>query len=430
MFPSPKRSELIAWVATATVMTALYAGSALVSGADLFGVNPFRSFDVWPWAAGAAILVVVIGSCAALNPRRFIDRQTTALMTAALSWPVFWALRTNWLNADGNMLTPKLEADVPRLGAHLTHDELLELFLHSRVWHYTHEWWGWSVVVAYQVVSCTAGALFIYALVRLARRLAPAAPWLFVAGVLAGGYMQLFFGDVENYTVTAAIVAFYTLAALRFLAGEVPLWVPAATLAVAAGFHLESAWLWPSAVYLAVVSYRRRRSDASEALVAAALACAILAATFVYFQFHGLPLMRFFSSHAGHALRMNGVFAIGMPLRYYGEQLELLLLLCPAVVMVVPLVAWRRFGGDEITVFLGLSALSMLLLQAIWRSQIGVLDDWNLYSIGGMLTSLFVWRAIAGAAGTRAMRVTAAVCAAVGWLHSYAWIVMNHRHGQ
>jgi hypothetical protein len=183
-------------------------------------------------------------------------------------------------------------------------------------------------------------------------------------------------------------------------------------------------------VYLAVVSYRRRRSDASEALVAAALACAILAATFVYFQFHGLPLMRFFSSHAGHALRMNGVFAIGMPLRYYGEQLELLLLLCPAVVMVVPLVAWRRFGGDEITVFLGLSALSMLLLQAIWRSQIGVLDDWNLYSIDGMLTSLFVWRAIAGAAGTRAMRVTAAVCAAVGWLHSYAWIVMNHRHGQ
>jgi len=90
----------------------------------------------------------------------------------------------------------------------------------------------------------------------------------------------------------------------------------------------------------------------------------------------------------------------------------------------------RIFGGDEITVFLGLSALSMLLLQAIWRSQIGVLDDWNLYSIGGMLTSLLVWRAIAGAAGTRAMRVTAGVCAAVGWLHSYAWIVMNHRYGQ
>ena len=430
MFPNTRRSELIAWIAAAAAMTALYAGSALVSGADLFGVDPFRSFGVRSWAAGAAIVLGAIGLCGAFNPRRFIDDQATALVAAALSWPVFWGLRTNWLNADGNMLTPKLEADVPLLGAHLTHDELLELFVHSRVWHYTHEWWGWSVVVAYQVVSCTAGALFIYALVRLARRLAPAAPWLFVAGVLAGGYMQLFFGDVENYTVTAAIVALYALAALRFLAGEVPLWVPAVTLAVAACFHLESAWLWPSAVYLAVVSYRRRRGDASEAIVAAALASTVLGATFVYFQFHGLPLMRFFSSHAGHALRMNGVFAIGMPLRYYGEQLQLLLLLCPAVVMVIPLVAWRRFGGDEITVFLGLSALSMLLLQAIWRSQIGVLDDWNLYSVGGMLTSLFVWRAIAGAAVTRAMRLTAAACAAVGWLHSYAWIVMNHRHGQ
>jgi hypothetical protein len=286
------------------------------------------------------------------------------------------------------------------------------------------------VVVAYQVVSCVAGVVFIYTLVRLARRVAPAAPWLFVAGVLAGGYMQLFFGDVENYTVTAAIVALYALAACRFLASEVPLWVPAVTLAVAACFHLESAWLWPSAVYLAFVSYGWRSGESSEAVAAAALACAILAGTFVYFQFHGLPLMRFFSSHAGHALRMNGVFAIGMPLRYYGEQLELFLLLCPAVVMVVPLVAWRRFVGDETTMFLGVSAVSMLLLQAIWKSQIGVLDDWNLYSIGGILTSLFIWRAIAEAARTRAMRLTAAVCAVVGWLHSYTWIVMNHRHGQ
>ena len=427
MVPAPSRAELNAWIAVVTATAALYIYSAFLAGADLFGVDVARTFGWAPFTAWAVVLFAVLGFGGAFNPRRLIEHHATALIAAASSWPVFWALRTNWLNADGNMLTPKLEADVPRLGAHLTHDELLELFLHSRLWYYTHQWWGWSVVHAYQVASCTAGAVFIYALIRLARRVAQPAPWLFVAGVLAGGYMQLFFGDVENYTITAAIVALYLLAACRFLEGEVALWVPAISLAIAAAFHLEAAWLWPSAVYLAFISHTRR-GNASEAIAAAGAACVILAGTFLYFQFHGLPLMRFFSSHAGHALRMNGVFAVGMPIRYYLDQLDLFLLLCPVVLMAVPLAVWRRFGGDDTTMFLGVSAASMLLLQVIWRSQIGVLDDWNLYSIGGLLTSVFLWRAIAGAARTRGLRLTAAGCAAVAWLHSYSWIVMNHRH--
>src|SRR5262249_22718181 len=149
--------------------------------------------------------------------------RAAAVLAACVAGPVFYVLRTNWLNADGNMLTPRFAADVPRFGAHLTHDELLELFLHSRFWYYTHRSLGWSVVFSYQVISCAAGALFVYVIFRLARRLAPLTPWLFVAGVFAGGYMQLFFGDVENYTVTAVLVTLYVLAACRFLSGEVRL---------------------------------------------------------------------------------------------------------------------------------------------------------------------------------------------------------------
>jgi hypothetical protein len=422
------RSELHAWIVIVLAMAAMYVYGSLLSRADLFGVEVFRTIAPWTYVACAAALFAAAGVLGAANPRRCIDHQAAAAVAAVLSWPVFYLLRTNWLNADGNMLTPRFEADVPQVGAHLTHDEMLELFLHSRFWKYTNQWWGWSVVYSYQVVSCAAGVVFVYASIRLARRVAPAAPWLFVAGVLAGGYMQLFFGDVENYTVTAALVALYALAACRFLAGEVHLALPAVMLAVAACFHMEAAWLWPSAVYLAVIS-RRRRGNATEATVSAAAAGAIVLATFVYFHFHGLPLMRFFSSHAGHALRMNGVFAVGMPLRYYVEQLNLLLLLCPAVAMGAALAAWRRFGRDEVTIFLGISAGSMLLLQVVWRSQLGILDDWNLYAMGGMLLSLFIWRGMANAARTPAMRVAAAALAATGWLHTYAWILMNHRHG-
>jgi hypothetical protein len=428
MTPGASRRELSGWWLTASATAGLYIFGA-VYHVDMFGVDVPRAFGLLPFIAGAVLIFGVAALVAAINPRRAIDSHLTALVAAILSWPLFWSLRTNWLNEDGLALTPKFETDVPRIGAHLTHDELLELFLHSRVWYYTHQWWGWSVVHSYQVVSCTAGAAFVYVLFRLARRLAPSAPWLFLAGMFAGGYMQLFFGDVENYTITAALVALYMLAASRFLAGEVHLSVPAVTLATATVFHLEAGWLWPSALYLAFVS-RRRRGDMSEATPSAVAACAILIGTFVYFQFHGLPLLKFFSSHAGHALRMNGVFAIGMPLHYYAEQLDLLLLLCPALVMIAPLALWRRFDGDETTVFLGVSAASMLLLQVVWRSQIGVLDDWNLYSIGGVLASLFLWRAIANAAITPALRLVAAALAATGWLHSYAWMILNHRYGR
>lgn len=396
-------AELWTWIAIAAAMTIFFAPS--------------------PTAAAAALAVgIVLGW---INPRLPVSRHWTATLIAALSWPIFFLLRTNVLNQDGNMLTPKLQRDVPLLGAHLSHDELLELFLHSRVWDYTHRWWGWSVVFSYQVVSCTAGALFMYALVRLSRRLAPERTWLFITGVLSGAYMQLFFGDVENYTVTAALVALYVLAACRFLAKEVPLWVPAVVLAIAICFHLEAGWLLPSALYLALVS-RTRRGDVREALLGAAAGAGIIALIFVSFHFYGLPLWRFFSTHAGHALRGDRVFAIGMPASYYADQARLLLWLCPAVAILVPLAIALRSSKDEMTRFLAVGAVSMLVFQAVWKALNGVFDDWNLYAIGGMAVALFIWRYVAAAASTAGRRMAAASLVAIGSLHTYAWILANH----
>jgi hypothetical protein len=398
--------EVSAWIAIALVMIAIDAPSAV-------GI------------ALALAAAIVLGWA---NPRVSVNSQLAAVLIALASGPVFFYLRTHVLNQDGTMLTPKFERDVPLLGAHLTHDELLELFMHSRIWYYTHRWWNWSVVYSYQVVSCVAGSLFVYGLLRLARRLAPDRTWLFLLGALSGGYMQLFFGDAENYTVTAAIVVLYVLAACRFIARDGPLWVPIAVLAIAMCFHLEAGWLLPSAAYLSAVS-RVRTGGLREASRSAAIGAAIIASVFVYFHFNGLPLWRFFSSHAGHALRANGVFAIGMPRRYYLDQLNLLVLLCPAAALLLPFAVWRRRPADEVTAFLAVAVVSMLLFQLIWKAQLGVFDDWNLYAMGAVLTALLIWRYAAMAAVTPLMRIAAAALAAVGCLHTYAWIIANHQQG-
>jgi hypothetical protein len=381
-----------------------------------------------PATATTAVVLILLIALGWVNPRLPFERPVVSLGAALVAFPLFFALRTNLLNADGTMLTPKFERDVPLMGAYLSHDELLEFFVHSRFWYYTNKWWGWSVVFSYQVASCAAGCLFVYALVRLSRRLAAERTWLFLTGVLSGAYMQLFFGDVENYTITAALVTVYVLLACRFLAREVPLWIPLLTLAVATAFHLEAGWLLPSALFLCLVS-RSRTGALRDALKAALIGGAVVPLVFLYFNFHGLPLLRFASSHAGNALRLKNVFAIGMPRGYYADQLQLFLWLCPTALMIVPSVIWRTRPVDEVATFLAISAGSMMLLQAIWKSQIGVFEDWNLYAIGGMLTMMCIWRYMAVAAITRPMRIAGAALAAVGSLHTYAWILANHRSG-
>jgi hypothetical protein len=400
-----------------------------------------RAAELWAWvlilaallaidAPSVGITTILVLAAALLfawiDPPLAIDRRVAAIGAAVAAWPAFFLLRSNFLNADGHMLTPKFERDVPALGAHLAHDEILELFVHSRVWYYTHRWWGWSVIFSYQVVSCAAGCVFVYALLRLARRLAPDRTWLFLAGTCSGAYMQLFFGDAENYTITAALVVLYLIAAARFIARETAMLTPMLTLAAAMAFHLEAGWLLPSAMYLCALS-RLRSGGWREAGTAVAAAAGVVAAVFVYFHFNGLPLIRFFSSHAGNALRLKSVFSFGMPASYFADQARLLLLLCPAVGMLIPALVWRT-RDDELTRFLVVCAASMLALQAVWKSEIGVFEDWNLYAIGGLLAAIVVWRYAAARAVTLPLRLTAAGIAAIGALHTYAWIVANHRH--
>lgn len=402
------------------------------------------AFESWLWIAIAAMMTIALApssvtalalsiavaiALAFVNPRLPDIRPLNAAIGAAAAAPLFFLLRTNWLNGDGSMLTPKFQRDVPLVGAHLSHDELFEFFVHSRFWSYTNRWWGWSVVFSYQVVSCAAGCVFLYILFRVARRFAPERTWLFLAGVLSGGYMQLFFGDVENYTITAVWILLYIVAACRFIAGELPLWVAALTLAVAMCFHLEAGWLLPSALYLAAIS-RSRTGNVRDTVRSAALSAAFIAAVFVGFHVYGLPLRRFFSSYAGQALRLKDVFTFGMPRSYFADELTVLLRLCPGIAMLIPALAAMRQGADETTRFLAVAAVSMLLIQAVWKSQLGVFDDWNLYAAGGLLSSIVIWRYAAAAAATPLRRIAAAALVAVGALQTYTWIAANHYFGR
>ena len=75
---------------------------------------------------------------------------------------VFLLLRNNFINYDGQAFTEKFHRDVAISGAHVTHDEMWELYVHSRFWYYTNRFFDWSVTFSYQVLSSIAGGVFIF----------------------------------------------------------------------------------------------------------------------------------------------------------------------------------------------------------------------------------------------------------------------------
>src|SRR6185436_10377018 len=68
--------------------------------------------------------------------------------------------------------------------------------------------------------------------------------------LVAQGYLQLYFGYVENYTFLALALAAYALTALRALDGRAPLLAPAACLVLALALHLSAAVVVPSFIVL------------------------------------------------------------------------------------------------------------------------------------------------------------------------------------
>jgi tetratricopeptide (TPR) repeat protein len=114
--------------------------------------------------------------------------------------------------------------------------------------------------------SCICGGLFAVVVWSLAAELtrdagagaaAPARwPRLLAALVLLSqGYVQLFFGYVENYSLLTLALALYLLLALQHLRGGQPLAAPGLALLIAFGLHMSALAVAPSFALLAAWSW-------------------------------------------------------------------------------------------------------------------------------------------------------------------------------
>jgi hypothetical protein len=399
--------------------------------ATRFGLDQLHRFG---WM-GLAALVAAIGltrPLAASKPlTRALDqpiRLATSAYGGAMVWAgaalLFWTFRSRTLNQDGAAFQAIFEREVPGRGVFATHDEILEFAVHSAAWEAARARWGWDVPTTYQAISSVAGGVFVLLLARYARLVHPARPGILVALMLAGGYAQLFFGDVENYTLTAVAILAFFVAAERFLQRRTSVVWPSAWLAVAMMCHLLAGFLLPSLVYLWGIAHRRQ--DRRALVAGAAVFTAVIGATLaVAHLFWGLPIERLFDSHAsGHGGNYAGVLA-RPTLAHLWTQLNVLLLLAPAAVFLVP-VALASGEPSERRRHLAIATAGMLIFLVFWFPALGPLNDWNLFANVAIPVNLLVWTTALRAPGLAGRRVALTAAALAGGLHSLAWILGNY----
>ncbi|HEX5214278.1 MAG TPA: PA14 domain-containing protein [Vicinamibacterales bacterium] len=376
--------------------------------------------------------------------RAYVAARPLALAAAAATCAtlVFFWFRNGHVNSDGVMyrwLAPEIVTGESPVGF----DEMWEGFLHAWFWHFMHGAFGWSVRLSYQVLSSAAGGVFLAVLWLYGRRLVPQRPLVFCVLMLAGGYMQLFFGEVENYTLTAVLIVGYLLASASFLQTRTPLIVPSVALAVAMTFHMLTGFLLPSLLFLYVVAIRRRTYGG--VALAAIASSAVVVATMIVL---GVPMRSFYQdSWAGASMRV--LVGNALPINPFGEgaaqltrhwaffrfdqyhwdQYNLLALMFPAHLALLPLLLPGRIKWDVTNVHLALAAAGMAFFQFNYRGMLPLAnDDWNLYACAALPLAAFVWRNLLNLEASPSKRTIVIGWATLSFAHSYAWILANSRY--
>ena len=254
-----------------------------------------------------------------------------------------------------------------------------------------------------------------------------------LAFLVTAGYVQLFFGYVENYAFYMPASLLYLLAGLRCLENRAPLWVPALALGLLVPFHFLFVLFAPSLLILAYFQYRRRETSTPRwkripAIVAAL--CAAPVAAVLVFWLAGFDAAAFLERTGGkhHILPLFSDPGFHVPYRIVSishllDFVNLQILSAPAALMALFL-----FGRQDLRhhPFLLAAAVVPLFFTFIANPEIGAFRDWDILALPALPLTLWAASALlenGKRAGGRARNVSV-ICAAAA-LHTMLWIGVN-----
>ncbi len=403
------------------VLSSLVFPAVMGRQSDWFGVNQISGITLSDLSLVFLVSLILLLSCFLL-----LRSKLWRIAGLLLIFSVMFFFKSNTPNQDGQDLLWKIPTDVDRVGAHVVHDEMLELYVHSVFWNLANKLYDLSVASSYQILSVLSGTVFMLLLSRYTRETINSGKLLFMLLVSSGGFIQLFFGDVENYSITAVLVIWYLLVGTRVVKRGTSSWMAALILGLAMCFHLEAGFLLPSLAYLAQVGSLDKKQQMLRVAKTLLIPLAMVLLCVMIFDWLGmLPLENLWLY--SHATAHGGDLASVIPpmtVPYYLEMFNLLILLFPAILMLPFVLVFKKLS--KVNVFLLIATGFLMLLPLAWKAALGVLNDWNLYAMLAIPGSILVWSlAVRDIDSDRSKYILTTVLV-FSLLNTFSWVLKNH----
>lgn len=379
----------------------LIAGAAFFDGLRLWGLNWWLHYPV---ATKAILVAVVFATGLLVIPlSRILTKHTTSPEgTSQRRWP--WVLayllttlvfsaafllghtQTHFLG-DGyellfrlsNQVDPVKQWDV---GASLTQLALYRLIGGNSVA---------DALLTYRITAIVTGLLVLTVVFLCTRRLFEnkLSRLLFCLGVLSGGYMLLFFGYVENYSVLIACSVIFTIVGVLAAQKRVTHWLLAPLVVIAAFFHIFGLLLLPGFLYLLVrgTQLGRRVKRLSWLMKSLLLGGLVVATVFGYVM---LRQTDYFFTFALLPITPDQFTAKGdwlFSAKHLMDVLNILVMLVPGTIVFLFIANRREFGKflrSQAGFFLLIQCVVTLLAVFIINPGIGMPRNWDLFSIVGV----------------------------------------------
>ncbi len=255
----------------------------------------------------------------------------------------------------------------------------------------------------YRSIAIIAGVLASIFTLLLVRRLpfTHLQRFLFVLGMLTGGYMLMFFGHVENYSLLVAVVLIYSLAGYLVAINRLSAFWLIPILILALVLHLIAVALVPSFLLLLIrkneifqrireMVRARRLPMIAGAVIVGVIFYHLIQQNVLFLQFALLPVIpdRF-------AVEGEWLFSP----KHLVDILNLIILLSPMSLLLLVRPWGKKEPGtsEHSTLYLRALVLGTLGMVFVMRSGIGMPRDWDLFAIAGpplvlaTLATLFRW---------------------------------------
>ncbi|MDE2999071.1 MAG: tetratricopeptide repeat protein [Gemmatimonadota bacterium] len=293
--------------------------------------------------------------------------------------------------------------------------------------------WG-TVENTYRTYSYVSGVLYILFAFPVATTLGKNTleRAIVLAFLLTAGYIQLFFGYVENYALYMPGLLLYLYLGLRTSEDRAHVITPALVLGLLLALHRGFILFVPSLLFLAYRSFRSRQYSIptyKNALTTTAALCCVPASGLLFLTASGVGVLEYVNWAGGsHILPLFDEPGLRAQYRIFSlthiiDWLNLQLLAAPAACMAMFLLQKEYFSRQP---FLAVCTIVPLFFSFIGNPELGAFRDWDAWSLPAPPLTLWVAALMLNCIRDRVRLSRGAflICGAAA-LHSCLWVGLN-----